>query len=122
MVAYIDILGFSQKKNVEEIRYSLLDFSGPLIIAAKHYNEIRVNVFSDCAFIASPLDKANDLLSSLRYAFKQWISDGVLVRGGIARGTYEETYGWLLAGAPKNFIGSLIKKRQRRLFILRLNN
>jgi hypothetical protein len=64
-------------------------------------------VFSDCAFLASSLENVKELVSSLRYAFTQWISDGILVRGGIALGEYRETSTIAIKASSKNFIGNL---------------
>lgn len=107
VVAYLDILGFAEKKNDEDIEMTLLDFSGPLTLSANHYPEVRFNVFSDCAFISASIENATDLLSAVRFAFTQWIADGILVRGGIAIGTYRETYSVALDLVSKNFNGSL---------------
>lgn len=110
VVAYFDILGFSQKKKHKDMETSLLDFSGALLLAAENYPEIRFNVFSDCAFISASLKDAADLLSAIRYAFTQWVSDGILVRGGIALGSYRETDARahiVLRKALKNFVGNL---------------
>jgi hypothetical protein len=107
IVVYIDILGFSEKKDGEDIEMCLLDFSGPLTLAAHHFPQVRFNVFSDCAFIASNKENAKDLLSAIRYSFSQWISDGILVRGGIAIGSYNETQSSAQCIAPKNYVGSL---------------
>jgi hypothetical protein len=90
IVSYIDILGFSEKKEDEDIKYCLLDFSGPLILASREYTNVRFNIFSDCAFLSAPQDYAKDLLSSIRFSFNSWIADGILVRGGIAKGGYSE--------------------------------
>ena len=65
------------------------------------------NVFSDCAFIAANIENASDLLSAIKFAFKQWISDGILVRGGISIGSYNETQTSAQIIAPENYIGSL---------------
>jgi hypothetical protein len=107
VVAYLDILGFSEKRDDEDIESCLRDFSGALIIAANYCPKVRVNMFSDCAFVAIPIENAADLLAAIRFAFTQWVSDGLLVRGGIATGTYSETYSFALAIAAKNFTGSL---------------
>lgn len=107
VVAYLDVLGFSEKKDDEDIKLTLSDFSGPIALSANHYPEVRFNVFSDCAFIAASIEHAVDLLSAIRFAFTQWVADGILVRGGIARGTYKETYTIALEMTLKNFIGSL---------------
>lgn len=109
VVSYFDILGFSDKKENEDIELCLLDFSAPLAMAADNYPNVRFNVFSDCAFITAPVDKTQELLASIRYAFTQWIADGILVRGGIALGEYKETRSFTLSmsGKHKNFNGSL---------------
>ena len=107
VVAYLDVLGFSEKKDDEDIEFTLFDFSGPIALSATHYPEVRFNVFSDCAFIAASVEHGADLLSAIRFAFTQWVADGILVRGGIARGTYKEIYTVALKMTSKNFIGSL---------------
>ena len=43
IVAYIDILGFSEKKDETDIEMCLLDFSGPLTLAASHFPKVRFN-------------------------------------------------------------------------------
>lgn len=107
VVAYIDILGFSEKKNGDDIEDCLLDFSGPLILASREYSEVRFNIFSDCAFISASEDNADDVLSALRFAFKQWVADGILVRGGIAMGKYDEINSAAQKIAPHNTICSI---------------
>ena len=88
---------------------SLLDFSGPLAIAANHCPKIRFSVFSDCAFITTSTKHASDLIAAIRFAFIEWFADGILVRGGIARSGYIETrsFARVLGMPSKNFIGSL---------------
>jgi len=86
---------------------SLSDFAGPLVLAARRNPEVRFNVFSDCAFVSASRKKSADLLSAIRFAFTQWVADGIPVRGGIALGTYRETYTAALDIRPKNFIGNL---------------
>ena len=90
VVAYFDILGFSEKKNDEEIEASLADFSGALILSARQNHNIRFNIFSDCAFLSASIKDASELLSAIRFAFLGWIADGMLVRGGISIGSYKE--------------------------------
>jgi hypothetical protein len=84
-----------------------LDFSGPLILASRKYPNVRFNIFSDCAFVSSSQDNADDLLSSIRFAFTDWISDGILVRGGIAKGTYCEINSAAQKMASNNVICSI---------------
>jgi len=107
VVAYLDILGFSKKKDDEDIKLCLLDFSGPLIVASREFNSVRFNIFSDCAFVSSSQNNADHLLSALRFAFRQWISDGILVRGGIAKGTYCEMSSAAQKIASNNTISSI---------------
>ncbi|RLB32674.1 MAG: hypothetical protein DRH12_19220 [Deltaproteobacteria bacterium] len=107
VVAYLDVLGFSRKKCEWDTSSSLLDFSGPLLISAYHYPKIKFNVFSDCAFISSPLECAGDMISAIRFAFTQWAADGVFVRGGLAIGTYNEIDSSAFPDAPQNYVASL---------------
>ena len=107
VVAYLDILGFAKKKNAEDMDSSLSDFTGPLVLAARRNPEVRFNVFSDCAFVSASRENSADLLSAIRFAFTQWVADGIPVRGGIALGSYRETYTPALDIKPKNFIGNL---------------
>jgi hypothetical protein len=107
IVAYIDIMGFSNKFDDKDIETSLLDFSGGLVLASSRLPKVRFNVFSDCAFIATTLENATDLLSGLRFAFSQWIRDGILVRGGLALGTYQETYTFSRGMPLENYFGHL---------------
>jgi hypothetical protein len=107
VVAYIDIMGFSNKFNDEDIEMCLLDFSGTLVLASSHLPKVRFNVFSDCAFIAATLENAADLLSGLRFAFSHWIKDGILVRGGLALGTYQETHTSSMEILSENYFGNL---------------
>lgn len=107
IVAYIDILGFSGKKDDEDIETSLLDFSGPLAVAASCFVKVRFNAFSDCAFISTYQEDATTLVGALRFAFDHWIADGILVRGGVAMGAYSETKSVAITAASDNFVGSL---------------
>ncbi len=109
VVAYLDILGFSTKRDDDDIESCLMDFSGPLAIAAPEFSNVRFSVFGDCAFLAAPLEDAAQVIAAIRYAFAQWIADGILVRGGISLGPYRETQTATLALAvqSKNFSGHL---------------
>jgi len=107
VVAYLDILGFSQKKNQREIEDSLLDFAGPLTAALDERQKLRGTIFSDCAFVSASKENAADLLSALRYAFVSWTADGIPVRGGIAVGKYKETQTYYLERVRDNFISRL---------------
>lgn len=106
ITAYFDVLGFSHKKDAKDIEMTLNDFAGPLVIAAHAFSNIRFNIFSDCAFVTASLDNAAQLLSSIRFAFIQWAADSILVRGGIALGSYREIHGAVLRIAPRNFFGN----------------
>ena len=107
IVAYLDILGFSGKTNEKDIEATLYDFSGPLTLVVHTYPKVRINLFSDCAFIATPKENARDLLSSIRFAFKEWVADGILVRGGLTMGRYVEYKRHSIDMTPPNFIGNL---------------
>ncbi|MFZ2447567.1 MAG: hypothetical protein WAW37_14525 [Syntrophobacteraceae bacterium] len=109
IVAYFDVLGFSEKKDDEDIELCLLDFLAPLAVAAERYPNVRFNVFSDCAFVAASIESASDLLSAVRFAFLQWSADGILVRGGLSSGTYTEnsSSALTLAAPLKNFVGNI---------------
>lgn len=89
-VAYFDVMGSKTKNNKEEIEATLFDFAAPFRQTAKTYAELRFKIFSDCAFLAAPVEKIGELMSAIRYAFKQWTFDGIFVRGGIALGSYTE--------------------------------
>jgi hypothetical protein len=106
VTAYLDVLGFSHKKNAKDMEMVLLDFAGPLVNVADTFRNIRFNIFSDCAFLSSSIENAALLLSAIRYAFTQWAADSILVRGGIALGTYKEIHGTLDEIAPRNLFGS----------------
>ena len=106
IVCYLDVMGFSKKKTNEDVEMTLADFAGALVRPAIQFSHIRFNIFSDCAFLAAPLENANDLLSAVRYAFTQWVSDSILVRGGIAAGSYKENRSSVQDYAPKNFTWS----------------
>lgn len=107
VVAYFDVLGFSNKKDAEEIEMTLLDFSAPLAISSTKFKNVRFNIFSDCAFVAASRKNAAELLSAIRFAFTQWTADGILVRGGLALGTYKETHSIALDMTLTNFVGNL---------------
>lgn len=111
IVSYVDILGFSGKKDLDDIETTLFDFSSPLAIASRNAPNVKFYIFSDCAFIVSHIDFAGELLASIRYAFTQWISDGILVRAGIAKGSFGEMFTWLHSQNKhdygNNFVSSL---------------
>lgn len=107
IVAYIDIMGFSNKIDDKDIEMSLLDFSGILVLVSSRFPKVHFSVFSDCAFIATTIENATDLLSGLRFAFSHWIGDGILVRGGLALGTYQETYTSPMERNLENYVGHL---------------
>lgn len=89
-IAYFDVMGLKAKNDKEEIAATLFDFAAPFRQTAKTYADIRFKIFSDCAFVAAPVEKVSELMSAIRYAFKQWTFDGIFVRGGIALGSYTE--------------------------------
>jgi len=107
VVAYFDILGFSEKKNDEEIEACLADFSASLILSARQNPNIRFNIFSDCAFLSAKIADAANLLSAIRFAFLNWIADGILVRGGISVGSYKEIRTAAQDMPSRNVISSL---------------
>lgn len=107
VVAYFDILGFSEKKNDEEIEACLADFSAALILSARQNPNIRFNIFSDCAFLSATIADAANLLSAIRFAFLGWIADGILVRGGISVGSYKEIRTAAQDTSSRNVISSL---------------
>ena len=107
IVAFVDILGFSNKINVKDIENTLLDFSGSLTTTANEFPNIRFNVFSDNVFLATKQDNAKELLSALRYVFGRWVWNGILVRGGISLGTYREFSSAAIQDTSDNFIGNL---------------
>jgi hypothetical protein len=82
---------------------TLADFAGALFRLAEEFKHIRFHIFSDCAFLATSIEYAADLLSAVRYSFTQWISDSILVRGGLAIGSYKENRSGVQDFAPKNF-------------------
>lgn len=106
VTAYLDVLGFSHKKEAKDMEMTLHDFAGPLVIAANAFRSIRFNIFGDCAFVTASIENAAPLLSSIRFAFTQWTADSILVRGGIALGSYKEMHGTLDEIAPRNLFGS----------------
>lgn len=86
-VAYLDILG--TKDMVSRDKFSdahVLDFTGAVVGAASEFRSARFAAFSDCVILSSPADKAPDLLNILCFLFGNWVSDGVLVRGGVGLG------------------------------------
>jgi hypothetical protein len=106
VTAYLDVLGFSNKKNAKDMEMVLLDFAGPLVIVANTFGNIRFNIFSDCAFVSTSIENAAPLLSAIRFSFTQWVADSILVRGGIALGSYKEIHGALDEIIPRNLFGS----------------
>jgi hypothetical protein len=107
VVAYFDILGFSDKKNDEDIEACLADFSAALILSARQNPNIRFNIFSDCAFLSASIKDAANLLSAIRFAFLGWIADGILVRGGISIGSYKEIRTAAQDMSSRNVVSSL---------------
>ena len=108
MVAFLDILGFSDKKDEEEIDACFTDFPNPLIRAAKKYEKVRFNLLGDSAILAADIKDAGDLIAATRSAFQYWIADCILVRGGISRGTYVEKMSWMYESASSNFRGYIV--------------
>jgi len=107
IVAFVDILGFSEKTNDSDIDNTLLDFSGSLTITSIKFPNIRYNVFSDNAFLAADQKDAKDLISALRFAFSRWCSNGILVRAGLALGSYKEFSSTAIKSTSTNFTGNL---------------
>jgi hypothetical protein len=90
IVGYFDVMGLKSKTNADDIRDTLADFAGALYRPAETFSGIRFKIFSDCAFIAAPIERIKDFISIVRYAFRQWTLDGIFVRGGVATGSYSE--------------------------------
>jgi hypothetical protein len=109
IVAYLDILGFSLKRDEKDRESSQFDFAGALRIAATNFPMVRFNIFSDCAFLCGSENNADQLLSAIRYAFTQWTADGVLVRGGISLGSYSEVGPRVTSGVASNFACDLFQ-------------
>jgi len=107
IVAFVDVLGFSNKTDVKDIELTLLDFSGSLTMTSKKFPNIRYNIFSDNAFLATTQDNAKELIEALRYSFSRWVWNGILVRGGIALGTYREFSSAGIEMTSSNFTGNL---------------
>ncbi|AFU58188.1 hypothetical protein Ngar_c12480 [Candidatus Nitrososphaera gargensis Ga9.2] len=105
IVAYLDILGFSRKKDEDEVDRCFTDFPNPLIYAAKIFDKVRFSMFSDCAVLAADQKDAADLIATIRSAFRNWSFDGILVRGSICLGTYVERKSIFYETAPPNFRG-----------------
>jgi hypothetical protein len=87
LVAYFDILGTSEM--VTNDRFSdwlALDFANPVGLAAHEHPKLRFAVFSDCVIISCDSDNAEEFVSVIRELYLSWFSDGICVRGGIARG------------------------------------
>ncbi len=86
-VGFLDILG--TKDMVARGQFSdlhALDFSGAVVVAAAKFSKARFAVFSDCIVFSLPTDHLLDLPALLSTLFENWISDGMLVRGGLAVG------------------------------------
>lgn len=107
MVAFVDVLGFSSQNSQGEIVNILNDFAGPLLTASIEKPNLRLHLFSDNAFIAVDAVHADDLIASLRYCFGRWSWNGILVRGGIAMGSYFEYQAVHFIMANSNFKGAL---------------
>lgn len=108
IVVFLDILGFSEKKDEDEIDRCFTDFPNPLIDASRKFRKVRFNMFSDCAILAADQKDAKDLISAVRSSFKYWIHDGILVRGGICLGAYLERTSVFYDTAPDNFRGFIV--------------
>lgn len=107
IIAFVDVLGFANKNNDEEIMGTVADFSAPLALASLEKDNLRFNIFSDNAFIIAKASDSKDLISTLRFAFTQWSSDGILVRGGLAMGSYAEYESVAVNMTKSNFRGNL---------------
>jgi hypothetical protein len=107
IVAYLDILGFSKKRD-REIEACLVDFPGALVLISMQYPNVRFNVFSDNAIVAADMKEAKDLIAVVRHAFGRWSSNGILVRGGMALGSYFEFKSDAISIARSNFRGYLV--------------
>jgi hypothetical protein len=85
--AYFDILG--TKDLVSRGEFSdlhALDFSGAVFVAAHQHPNSRFAAFSDCVIVTTPSNAPNEFLDVLQLLCGNWMSDGILVRGGIALG------------------------------------
>jgi|GEM_PF-3624988 len=85
--AYFDILG--TKDLVSHGEFSdlhALDFSGAVFVAAHNFPNSRFAAFSDCVILTTPSNAPEEFLDILKLLCENWLSDGILVRGGIALG------------------------------------
>jgi hypothetical protein len=55
-------------------------------VAASRFRSARFAVFSDCVIFSVPIKSPKDLIQILCLLFENWLSDGILVRGGISVG------------------------------------
>ena len=107
IVGYFDILGYSFKTDCEDSKHSVLDFSGALLLVAKEYPHLKINVFSDNAFVYAKIENVKDFFAGIRFAFDKWVQNGVLVRGGIALGSYNEMGNERYGNTIPNFVESI---------------
>ena len=107
IVGYFDILGYSFKTDWKDSKHSVLDFSGALLLVAKEYPHLKINVFSDNAFVYTKIENVKDFFAGIRFAFDIWVQNGVLVRGGVAFGSYNEMDSGRYSDCVPNFVESI---------------
>jgi hypothetical protein len=107
IVGYFDIQGYSFKTDWKDSKHSVLDFSGALLLVAKEYPHLKINVFSDNAFVYTKIENVKDFFAGIRFAFDIWVQNGVLVRGGVAFGSYNEMDSGRYSDCVPNFVESI---------------
>jgi hypothetical protein len=84
---FFDILGTKYKVKTDTFTaYESLDFSNPSCLMAKKFPSINMSVFSDSVITACKPEEIDSLLEAITFLYKNWFSDKILVRGGMALG------------------------------------
>lgn len=108
ITAFLDLLGTrTQVRDGSFGDTDVLDFVNPVGVAAARLPGVYCAAFSDSVVIAAPVEKVRDFLIALAFVHRQWFADGLLVRGGVATGsfvwTHRDDLDDLLFGSATNF-------------------
>lgn len=85
LVAFLDCLGTKRKVlDGEYNAYNSLDFINAAGIAAQFCPNLKFAAFSDSVVVSSSIKDLDIFVRAVSFLYRSWISDGILIRGGVA--------------------------------------
>lgn len=94
LVGYFDILGIKNmiKEQGADFDDSILrDFGAAATMVVLDSSDVTLDAFSDSVLISAKLSNYKQFVKTVRQMYAQWISDYILVRGGISIGDFDKS-------------------------------